>query len=237
MPEVINANLEKAFFTYILQHSIYFDKIEPDYFQNDAIQFIYKIVQEEFLNSKVKYVPEPKQIATMVRNHDPEFKFSNEIITTILKNDNTEFNEEYLTKKFKAWRISNKTKNTIHTIIDDIREMNEIDYDSVVTAVGNIKTSINEISINDDDDVDEVADFDDPEVHKQDLATNKISTGYPTLDNLMGGGWDVGTFNVLMGETSVGKCISYDTFIKIRNKKTNEILNIKIGDFMNELKK
>jgi hypothetical protein len=43
-------------------------------------------------------------------------------------------------------------------------------------------------------------------------------------------------FTIATWPRQSGKCLSYDTPVTIRNKKTNEIKTTKIGDFMNTLK-
>jgi ATP-dependent Clp protease ATP-binding subunit ClpC len=45
----------------------------------------------------------------------------------------------------------------------------------------------------------------------------------------------IGSF-VFLGPTGVGKCVTGDTMITVRNKKTGEIENISISDFKNKLK-
>lgn len=37
------------------------------------------------------------------------------------------------------------------------------------------------------------------------------------------------------GANGVGKCVSYDTLINIRNKKTGEIISIKIGELYEKM--
>lgn len=37
---------------------------------------------------------------------------------------------------------------------------------------------------------------------------------------------------LMMGPSGCGKCVSYDTKIKIKNKKTSEIQEVAIGDFL-----
>ena len=59
--------------------------------------------------------------------------------------------------------------------------------------------------INDGDDMG--SDFDDVEAHVQDSSKFKVKTGYQTLDHMLGGGWDIGTLNMLMGETNSGKSL------------------------------
>lgn len=203
--EVMNAQTEKFFFTYILDNPTQFYKVDPGFFKNEDIQFIYKIVRDEFIVSKNKKTPSPQQIVAMIKLHDPDEKISNNVIKAVLKNDNTVHNPEWLEKRFKAWRLSNLLKNNTYQSIEEIRNLEEINYDNVSEVAAKLKSIYNNLSLLEDDDEDLGADFDDPEMHKQETSKNKISSGWGNVDILLHGGWDKGTFNVLMGETSCGK--------------------------------
>ena len=44
-------------------------------------------------------------------------------------------------------------------------------------------------------------------------------------------------FSINLLSRQLGKCVCYDTYVKVRNKKTGEIMEIQIGDFFNLVKK
>jgi replicative DNA helicase len=56
------------------------------------------------------------------------------------------------------------------------------------------------------------SDFDDPEQHLQDQSKYKVKTGFPSLDHILGGGWDVQTLNILMGMSNAGKSLWMQNF-------------------------
>ena len=201
--ETMNVQMEKFFFTWVYEHPSQFFKVEPEYFKNDELRFIYKVVKDEYVVSK--NVPSPQQIVAMIKLQDPEEKINNNVIKVILKNDNTVHDQEWLDRHFKAWKLSNILKNRTYQTIDEIRNLKEIDYQNVVDVAARIKQIYNNISITEDDEEDLGADFDDPECHKQETSTNKIPSGWGNIDAILQGGWDKATFNVLMGETNVGK--------------------------------
>ena len=234
--EVMNAQMEKFFFTWVLDHPTQFYKVEPAFFKNEDIQFIYTIVRDEYTVSKSKKVPTPQQIVAMIKLRDPEEKVSNNVIKAILKNDNSVHEPDWLEKKFKAWRLSNLLKNNAYESIEQIRNLKDIDYDNVSDVASKIKSIYANLSLLEDDDQDLGADFDDPESHKQETSKNKISSGWGNVDLLLHGGWDKGTFNCLMGETSVGKCFIGMTMVLVKNKKTNETRNISIEEFYEMIK-
>jgi Straboviridae DNA replication helicase len=205
MSEVVNTNIEKLFFAKILDDPAQFYKVEPFFFRNDQIRFIYEVIRDNYINSKDKVVPSAKQIWTMVSIHDTEKTITKEVLKLLLTEDTNDVAPEWLDKRFKAWKSSNHTRNKVVEAIDLIQKMDEIDYDNVMDIVGRLKESFNEIDVIGNDDEDLGDDFDDPDSHKQMVSMRKMSTGYSNMDKIMGGGWDHATFNIIMGETNVGK--------------------------------
>jgi len=202
MPEVMNVNMEKNFFTYILENKNQFSKVEPYFFKNDNIQFIYSVVRDEYLRTKKQ--PSLQQIIDMVKLNDPENKISNDILRIILKNDITE-KKEWLETRFRAWKLSNIVRTNTSKTIEELRTLEDIDLENVKSVVSKIRNLYNEIPLLDDDEMDIGEDFDDPENHRQEISKYKIPSGWSNIDKILSGGWDLSTFNVIMGETNVGK--------------------------------
>lgn len=201
MPEVMNVNMEKNFFTFIMENPSQFGKVDAFFFKNDNISFIYSIVKDEYLKSKK--VPSNQQIVDMIKLNDPENKISNEVIRIVLKNDISD-KKEWIDTRFRAWKMSNLVRNNTSKAIDELRNLQDIDIDNVKNITAKIRNLYNSIPLIDDDE-DLGEDFDDPDAHRQDVSTYKIPSGWASMDKIMGGGWDLSTFSVLMGETNVGK--------------------------------
>ena len=172
----------------------------------------------------------------MISTKDFDKTISKEGLKALLTENTQEISEEWFDRRYKAWKSSNHARDRVVDAIDMIKKMEDVDYDNVMDVVSRLKTSFNEIDIISNDDEDFGDDFDDPESHKQQVALRKMSTGFSNMDKIMNGGWDHATFNIIMGETNVGKCFIFNTLVKIRNKKTKKIQEIKIGDFFNMIK-
>jgi hypothetical protein len=235
MPEKVNVSTEKLFFKYILENPNQFSKVLPSYFKNHDILFVYNTIREEYLNSKKKIVPNPKQIFTMLKMRSDEREISKEILKSLLSTDLTQYDEDWLIPKFKSWKLSKRIVDNVQSSIEYMRELDETNLENIQDIAEKIKRISNELDLIDDDDEDLGEDFDDPTVHRQDVTTQKISTGWPCMDTLLNGGWDYASLVTIIGETNVGKCSAYDTYIKIRNKNNGEIKNIKIGDFYKDM--
>ncbi len=236
MADTMNTNMEKHYFVWVMDHSEQLSKVEPYFFKNQDIQFIYTVIQEEYLKSDSKIIPSPQQIYAMVKLADEGNKINSKVIQLLLKSDNTDISEEWLLPRFKAWKIQNQLKGDVLKSIDMVRGIEDVNYDNVQEVASKLKNLFNNVSLIDDDDDDLGDDFDDPESHKQRIMKNTIPSGWSAVDSILGGGWSKSTFNVLMGETNVGKCSKSDTYVKIRNKKTGVIRKVMIGDLYIEEK-
>lgn len=237
MSKVVNTNIEKLFFAKILEEPNQFFKVEPVFFENQQIRFVYEVIREEYIKSNDKIVPSPKQVWAMIGLQDTEKIITKESFKSLYSENTENVEESWLDKHFRAWKSAKYTRLKIYESIDLIKNMGEIEYDDVMDVVSRLKGMFNEIDTISNDDDDLGGDFDDPEEHKQNVSLRKMKSGWSSIDKIMGGGWDHATLSLVMGETNVGKCLSSDTLIKIKNKKTNEIKQINIGDFFNMVKK
>lgn len=205
MAEVMNAQMELQYFTWIMENPEQFSKVEPYFFKKDEIQFVYQVIREHYLASKKKSIPSPKQIWSMVQLNDTEGKISQSILKTILDNNTKEYGVEWIEPRFKSWKISNSMRNRVMSGVEMIRDLEDINYEKVVSMASTLRGLFADLLLIDDDDNDLGSDFYEPDSHKQNINKNKIRTGWATLDNIMGGGWDLATLNIIMGETNVGK--------------------------------
>jgi len=205
MADAANVNLEKAFFAKIFNEPEQFYKVKPHFFANEQIRIIYEIIRENYINSTNKVMPSPAQIWTMVSLVDTEKKVPKESLKILLKEDLSEYENDWLTSRFRSWKVSKHTRDQLKDSIDLIQGMDEINYDNVMDIANRLKEKFAEIDSmgNDDDDLGD--DFDDPDSHKQLLSEAKMKSGWTNIDKIMGGGWDHATLNLIMGETNVGK--------------------------------
>jgi len=237
MPEVMNTDMEKRYFVYILDNPDQISKVEPFFFKNSDIQFIYSVIREDYIRSESHIIPSPQQIYSMIKLSDSENKINDKVIKLLLTSNNNDISNEWLLPRFKGWKIQNQLKGDMLKGIDMVRGIEEINYDNIVDVAQKLKGMFGNVLLVDDDDQDLGSDFDDPESHKQLISKNCIITGWACVDSILGGGWSKSTLNVIMGETNVGKCQHFDTQIVIRNKKTKEIRNVSIGEIYTDIKK
>lgn len=204
-------SLEKIFFSYILRNKRFFEVVEPFFFKNSEVQFVYNILKNYLKSSKDAETPHPKQILEMVQLEDKEGLITRDILKSILSVSLQEYDEvNFIIPKFNAWILTNRLKSGTVDIIDETRNLDTIsDFQEVIESANKIKQIVEGMSktdfVADDDDLG--SDFDDPEQHLQDQSKYKVKTGFSSLDHILGGGWDVQTLNILMGMSNSGKSL------------------------------
>jgi replicative DNA helicase len=203
----MTSSLEKAIFHHVLKNPSLFSEIEAHYFKNSTLSEIYGVAKKSYDNSKTKEPPTIPEIFELVKMKDTEGLLSNEILkealTSPLKNYTTNFLEEWSDK----FIVKNSSKTFVLEAIDLVQgdeanteaDANELREKLVELADKRLKPRVDKTSLG--------LDFDDPKAHNQDVFVNKIPTGWPSINNLLNGGWDRKTFNVLMGETNIGKSV------------------------------
>lgn len=211
----MTVSLEKIFFSFILRNKRYFEIVEPGFFKNMELQFVYNVIRKYILAKREAEVPSPKQILEMVQLEDRDGLITKEILKAMLTVNLAEYDEiNFITPKFNAWILSNRLKNGTVEIIDETRNLEtKSDFDSVMDSAQKIRNIVEQMSnVNFADDDDLGSDFDDPEMHVQDSSRFKIRSGFDTIDHMLGGGWDISTLNVIMAETSNGKSLWMQNF-------------------------
>lgn len=236
----MTAQLEKVFFNYILKNKKYYSIVKPYFFRNSEIQFVYDVLRKYILNSTENKVPTPRQILDMVTLEDKKGIITKDILKSILKTNLDDYSEkDFILPRFNGWILSNRLKTGTVDVIEETRNLENIsDFEQAISSANKIKTIIDEMSSTkfvQDDDLG--SDFDDPQNHVQDSSKYKIPSGFETIDHMLGGGWDIQTLNILMAETNAGKCFSSDGVIRVRNKRKNKIISVKISKIFTDVRK
>jgi replicative DNA helicase len=211
----MTVSLEKIFFSFILKNKRYFDIVEPHFFKNMELLFVYNIIRKYILSKKEAEVPSPKQILEMVQLEDRDGLITKEILKAMLSVNLAEYDENnFIIPKFNAWVLANRLKSGAVEIVDETRNLEtKTDFDSVLDSANKIRTIAEQISnVNFADDDDLGSDFDDPEMHVQDSSRFKIRSGFDTIDHMLGGGWDISTLNIIMASTNAGKSLWMQNF-------------------------
>lgn len=140
--------LEKVYFNYVLKNRKYFELVQPHFFRNSEIQFVYGVLRKYMTSSSDVKVPTPRQILDMVNIEDREGVITKEILKSILQVDLKEYDEKnFIEPKFNGWLLSNRLKNGTVDIIDETRGLDNVsDFEKAIEAATRIKNIVDEMS-------------------------------------------------------------------------------------------
>lgn len=218
----MTVSLEKLFFAYVLQNRKYVPIVEPHFFRNTQIQFVYRILRAYLMADPDVPVPGAKQIWEMVSLEDREDLVTKDSLRAMLTIDGrpmseglSEYDEKnFIVPKLNLFILSNRIKSSAGDIVDEARNLDQVtEFDDAVVVAGRIKELVDQMSntnFTDDDDLG--SDFDEVEHHSQDTARFKVRSGFDTVDHMLGGGWDIQTLNVIMAATNSGKSLWMQNF-------------------------
>lgn len=203
--------LEKYFFTYIMENPKFFERVNPIAFNNANISFVYRVIQEHYLSLDKPIVPSNHKVLELVRMFDTDKRISKEFLKSLLNVDLSNIvqgnDDDYLKKAVHSWCTTSAMRQKMYEAADFIRELNPVDYQNTELIASKVRDMIGSATLMDYDDDDLGLDFDDPESHIQDNAKNKIPTGWHNIDELLGGGWDRKTLNMIIGPSNSGKSL------------------------------
>jgi len=211
----LSVNFEKLYFAFILTRPEYVHKIESYFFKAQEIQIVFSVVKNEYKNHPTDGIPKVKRIVELVRLADNKKIIKGEVLKSLLTVDLDEYSPDgkddskhaWLEKRVQAWITFNTIQSGLAESIDYIRNIDQLDHENVMDVAGKIRAIIGTSSLVSFGQESLGSSFDDLDSHIQDEATEKVTSGWPCLDEILNKGWDIKTLNVLMGETNSGKSL------------------------------
>ena len=197
-------DFEKIFFRLSLEKVKYLQAIKSGFYTSEEIDALSFLANKFY--SKFNETPSKEQLELLVKNH-PKSKerVSENILNIIFEVDLNKYDEEWLTSTAESW-IKWRTFNTSFTDTIEFIKTTQVtpeNVESIVTKVKGIINDRNNLTFNSDLGLD----FFDWEAHDQ-KETEKVSTGYNFLDDMLSGGYDKGgNLIVYAGEQNIGKSI------------------------------
>jgi len=197
-------DFEKIFFRLSLEKVKYLQAIKSGFYTSEEIDALSFLANKFY--TKFNETPSKEQLELLVKNH-PKSKerVSENILNIIFEVDLNKYDEEWLTSTAESW-IKWRTFNTSFTDTIEFIKTTQVtpeNVESIVTKVKGIINDRNNLTFNSDLGLD----FFDWEAHDQ-KETEKVSTGYNFLDDMLSGGYDKGgNLIVYAGEQNIGKSI------------------------------
>ena len=197
-------DFEKIFFRLSLEKVKYLQAIKTGFYTSEEIDALSFLANKFY--TKFNETPTKEQLTLLVQNH-PKSKerVSENILNIIFDVDLHQYDEEWLTSTAESW-IKWRTFNTSFTDTIEFIKTTQVtpeNVEAIVTKVKGIINDRNNLTFNSDLGLD----FFDWEAHDQ-KETEKVSTGYNFLDDMLSGGYDKGgNLIVYAGEQNIGKSI------------------------------
>jgi len=197
-------DFEKIFFRLSLEKVKYLQAIKSGFYTSEEIDALSFLANKFY--TKFNETPSKEQLELLVKNH-PKSKerVSENILNIIFEVDLNKYDEEWITSTAESW-IKWRTFNTSFTDTIEFIKTTQVtpeNVEAIVTKVKGIINDRNNLTFNSDLGLD----FFDWEAHDQ-KETEKVSTGYNFLDDMLSGGYDKGgNLIVYAGEQNIGKSI------------------------------
>lgn len=234
----VDSNTEKIFFNFTILNPQYIRYVHGYFFKNEHIKFVYDSIRNDFMQSdkNLEYSLSQKEIISLVKMYDEKDFVERDFIKSLLKYNPDDYTDEFVMKRYEPWVRANSLLNGLMNSYESMRDINIIDLDTVEKALGDVRRNIDtalDISLKQGN---IGLDFDDIDAHDQQLEVNKISSGFDSIDQILDGGFDRKTINFWMGAPGTGKCSDFLTKIQVRNKNTEQTMEISIGEFYEMMK-
>ena len=230
---MLNSYQESVFFHYILETPVFLNTTDPKFFSNQTLQDLFAIAKDHAI--KYKESPSKDQLVELINIKGLAEKYNEDIVEALYntKSRLQQYDPKWLEENVGPWIRSRNLEYVMRKSIAFMKT-NRVTAENAAEIVEKVRHMISTETVIDFS-FDLGVDFFDAEAHKQERLA-RTPTGYPYIDLCLKGGWWKGSLIVFLSGPKAGKCCSYDTNIRIRNKKTGEIKTIQMGEFHNVIK-
>lgn len=228
---------DKIVYLFVRKFPEYYSMVEERFFTNEDIKILYNL--DTIFYKKYSQIPSESQIKELIRqtkcsnflmtDEDGDEIINKSKLQKVFDEQINDYDLEWFKENLHKWI---KYKNLDFSVRDVINFLQQetITPDNVDDVINKTRemflqqntdfTTQNNIGIN----------FYDVDAHFQDKG-NYLKTGFEWFDQKLGGGYQPGTLIAISGAAKGGKCVDKKTMIKVKNKKTNQIIDVSIEDF------
>jgi hypothetical protein len=228
---MLSNHLEKIAFHSILNNKEYVNVVKPNFFETPNYPELYKAAAD--FVTKYNQTPTKEQVFELIKIRNLT-NVTHEFVDALYDFKLDAYDPEWLEESIQAWIEFKKLDTSVESLLTYLKTT-KISTENVKSVVETAKDIIID-GTNIDFKFDEGLDFFNPESHRQ-PTLDTFSTGYPYLDIVLGGGWSTKALYVIAGENKIGKCTCGNTKIKVRNKKSGDIVELNMQDFYKLQKK
>lgn len=215
----------KYIFAYMLKNPDYLMNVHKGFFRQDDLQLIAMTAKSFFKTHRES--PSCEQMKLLLKDVDG---VTPEAIDDYYDVDITPMDPNWIKNTVEGWiKMQSLIKGLSESGV--LLKTTDVTYENSGPIVEKVLEKFDQIkTITFDDNIG--YDFFNIENHKN-TKEEKIPFTWEFWNKSSDGGLDPKTLTAYLGSTNIGKCCTYDTMVRIRNKKTGEIREIKIGDLFN----
>jgi len=206
------------------------DVVKEAFFEEPVLKSVFPVVKEFW--DKYRETPTLSQTIEIVKMKGVDKDVTAGQLQTLWDCDLGTYDDAWLEENTETFI---EYKNLDVSVTDLVRYLRTtpVNVENIKDVVDNAKRMVvdrNNIDFN----FEEGSDFFNPASHKQ-MTHSTFSSGYDYIDLVGDGGFSAKTLTVLLGQAKVGKCFYHSEYIYVRNKKTQKVEKIKIGDLHENL--
>lgn len=233
MSKINTTLLDNIAFTVITKSAEYLEKFKPEFFDEEIKQRLVKLMKVHY--TKFSEIPTTAQLKELYKfeNTNSDLSIVNNFIDHVYSADLNEYTKDWVDQSMKAYISVKQLDTSVKDLLMYLKttNINMGNVDSVLQTARGIIESGTEISFG----FNEGFDVFNPESYKFTEA-NKISSGFDFFNFVTNGGFARPGLIILAAPPKAGKCITYNSVINVRNRRTGEMQTISIGDFYSKIR-
>ena len=175
--------------------------IQHEFFNNDVIAEIFSTLKK--FNSDYGKVPNEEEIWQMLKIKNLEI--SKDEFNLIFGININKFTPDFLYKYLRTFVLTNGLNSSLNSVMVEIKTK-DVNPDNIAELFDYVRGEINQSLDVDITNEGMGLNIKDPKSHIQ-YTKCTITTGFPFIDKILGGGWEKKTFIVFQGRPKVGKSL------------------------------
>lgn len=197
-----STQFERLYLRYFLEHPDYLHKVRPDFFRVKEYQLFFKVIKTFY--ERYSKVPTKRQFEQLLIAKKLNEKLSADAVDSVYNVVIEEYEQEWLKDNVHAFLEYRNILIAVENVVD-FANSTDVNTENINDFVYTIKKTLAEndsLGLNFDGGLD----FYDADSHKS-KRIERFKTGFPFLDEVLGGGYGYGNLVVLLGEPKVGKSL------------------------------
>lgn len=218
---IIIPNKENVYLIHLINNPHLYEHVDSKFFEDEFVGKLYNICKQYNKSYGGKLFDEndrnvdqlidycKTRMSDIILDNNKSEKANLELFidmsTALMSTPYNRYGETYVDQSIRQWAEWRSFYLSMQNALSLIKlsDINEGNYKGIINQVSNMISVGSSLHLDDDDGLDLM----DPESHLPDEDTEHMPCGWKTLDEWLGGGFEIGTLSMFYGETNIGKSI------------------------------